>query len=136
MTSFLEVCSFHLSYTLIGQRDEVICDSHYLMFLPIFVFIRLKMLVKNLDNHYDEYHLEKLKTDVPLKSNFLIRIKFSNLPTKRLECNCYVTNTNTLPNRRYLLSILVFFPSDHLKTLMSSFFICFQKFIVIYNILV
>lgn len=119
-----------------SKRDEVICDSHYLMFLPIFVFIRLKMLLKNLDNHYDEYHLEKLKADVPLKSNFLIRIKFSNLPTKRLEFNCYVTNTNTLTNRRYLLSILVFFPSDHLKTLVSSLFIYFQKFIVIYNILV
>lgn len=45
------------------------------------------MLVKNLHDHNDECHLESLKIDFTLKNNCLARIKFSNLPTKTLECN-------------------------------------------------
>ena len=55
--------------------------------VTVLVFISTKMLVKNLHDHNDECHLESLKIDFTLKNNFLVRIKFSNLPTKTLECN-------------------------------------------------
>ena len=76
------------------------------MLVQIFVFISIEKFVENLHSHDNEYYLENLKTDNALKSNFLVRIIFSNLPTKSLECNWYyyVTNTNTLSNHHNLLT--------------------------------
>lgn len=105
---FLKCAPFNCANRCWVKQMSLFFDRYYLMLVQIFAFISIKKLVKNLQNHDNEYYLENLKTDVALKASFLVSITFLNLPTKSLECNWYyVTNTNTLSNHHNLLNLQI-----------------------------